>query len=392
MSNSRLQQLDDYPFARLNALLAEVQPPAGKEVILASVGEPRLPLPDFVAPLLAEQCAGFSKYPPSTGTLPLRQAVADWLQRRYHIPALDAATQVLSANGTREALFGIAHALVDPEASSRPWVLMPNPMYQIYNGAAITAGARAYPLPCTAASGFAPDLDAVPVTVWRNTALIYLCSPGNPTGWVADAAYYQRLLALADEYDFCIVSDECYSEIYADQPPVGLLQVAAAQGRTDYRHCIVMNSLSKRSALPGLRSGFIAGDASVIATYLKLRSYSGPATPLPLQAVATHAWQDEAHVQQNLAIYQQSLRAFADAYGQDDLPAGSFFIWLPVSDGEAFAKRAWSEQAVRLLPGAYLAVHGMDGSNPGQSYVRIALVDGAAKAAELGQRLRLISE
>jgi N-succinyldiaminopimelate aminotransferase len=341
---------------------------------------------------LAEQCAGFSKYPPTTGTLPLRQAIADWLQHRYATPALDAATQVLTANGTREALFGIAHALVDPEARSRPWVLMPNPMYQIYNGAAITAGARPYPLPCTAASGFAPDLDAVPNTVWRNTALVYLCSPGNPTGWVADAAYYQRLLTLADTYDFCIVSDECYSEIYLEQPPVGLLQVAAAQGRTDYRHCIVMNSLSKRSALPGLRSGFIAGDATVIANYLKLRSYSGPATPLPLQAVATHAWQDEAHVQQNLAIYQQSLHAFADAYGQDNLPAGSFFIWLPVTDGEAFAKRAWSEQAVRLLPGAYLAVNGIDDCNPGQGYVRIALVDGTAKATELGQRLRLISE
>jgi len=392
MSNPRLQQLDDYPFARLNSLLAEIEPAQGKEVILASVGEPRLPLPDFVAPLLAEHCSGFSKYPPSTGTLPLRQAVADWLQRRYNIPALDPATQILSANGTREALFGIAHALVDPDTRSRPWVLMPNPMYQIYNGAAITAGARPYALPCTAESGFAPDLDAVPAAVWRNTAMIYLCSPGNPTGWVADADYYQRLLALADEYDFCIVSDECYSEIYSDQPPVGLLQVAAEQGRTDYRHCIVMNSLSKRSALPGLRSGFIAGDAAVIATYLQLRSYSGPATPLPLQVVATHAWQDEAHVQQNLAIYQQSLHAFAKAYGRHDLPAGSFFIWLPVNDGEAFAKRAWHEQAVRLLPGAYLAVNSADGCNPGQPYVRIALVDGPEKAAELGQRLRLISD
>jgi len=391
MNNPRLQQLDDYPFVRLQALLQDLTPANEQSIILASVGEPRLPLPSFVAPILAQQMVGFGQYPPTGGILPLRQAIAHWLQQRYSLPTINPDTQVLTANGTREALFAIAHAVVDPDAPTKPWVLMPNPMYQIYQGAAITAGARPFAVPCVAANGFAPDLDAISESVWNNTALFYVCSPSNPTGWVADAAYYTRLLALADRYDFTLVSDECYSEIYMDTAPVGLLAVAHALGRDDYHRCLVMNSLSKRSALPGIRSGFIAGDAVLIANFLRLRSYSGAATPLPLQHVACHAWQDESHVQQHLHIYQQSVQAFVQTYdGNISTPAGSFFIWLAVANGENFARKAWLEQGVRLLPGAYLSVSGIDDSNPGDHYVRIALVDGVDQAIELAKRLRKI--
>ncbi len=386
MSNPRLQQLHDYPFVRLNRLLNGLEPAADKAVILASIGEPRLPLADFVAPALHEAMAGFGKYPPTAGDAELRQAMANWLQQRYELAAIDAPTQVLSANGTREALFAIAHAMIDPQAAS--YVLMPNPMYQIYYGAAVTAGARPFPVSCTAATGFAPDWASVPEHIWQQTALVYLCSPGNPTGWVATAADYRYVLTQAERYGFIIVSDECYSEIYRQQAPVGLLQVATAMGNTDFRQCVVMNSLSKRSALPGLRCGLIAGDAEILKAFLKWRGYSGAATPLPLQHVAATAWRDEAHVEHNLKIYQQSMAAFGEAMGgRAVLAEGGFFCWLAVDDGEAFARRAWAEQAVKLLPGAYLSVADAHGSNPGDGYVRVALVDGVEQSAELGARL-----
>ncbi len=388
-ANSRLQSLGDYPFVRLARLLDGLRPPAEREEIWASIGEPRLPAPDFVAEILQREVAGFGRYPPTAGDACLREAIADWLTRRYDLPGIDAETQVLSANGTREALFAIAHAWIDPRATPRPWVLMPNPMYQIYQGAAITAGARIWPLRCAQDTGFAPEWSAVPEEVWRHTAMVYLCSPGNPTGWVASVEDYRDLLRRAERYDFLIVSDECYSEIHLRKPPPGLLQVAAMEGNTAFRRCLVMNSLSKRSALPGLRSGLIAGDAEVLRVFLRWRGYSGAATPLPLQAVAAAAWRDEAHVQRNLQIYRRSMRAFADALGVDvTLPEGGFFCWLPVDDGEAFARRAWSEQGVRLLPGAYLAMDGEKGDNPGADRVRIALVDGVRQSAELGRRLR----
>jgi len=383
----RLDQLGAYPFERLKALLHGIAPNPDLEPIDAGAGEPRLPLPDFVAPSLQESIHGFSKYPATRGNAELREAIAAWLQRRYGLSEVDAGTQVLTANGTREALFAVAHALINPEAASRPYVLMPNPMYQIYLGAAVTAGGRPYFMPCTAATGFAPDLDAVPEDVWEDTALVYLCSPSNPTGWIADEAYLTRLIELADRHDFFIVSDECYSEIYWKDAPVGLLEVCERMGRTDFRRCLVMNSLSKRSALPGLRSGLIAGDAALIARFAKLRSYTGPATPLPLQHVAARAWADEAHVQKHLKVYRESLRAFFDAWGEGEPPAGSFFVWLPVGDGEDFAKAAFAQQAVTVLPGAYL---GAGEDNPGAGFVRAALVDGPDKAAELARRLRKV--
>jgi len=387
----RLNQLGAYPFERLHSLFEGVVPNAALTAIDAGAGEPRLPLPAFVQPALQANLGGFSKYPPTRGTADLRDAIAAWLMRRFGLPSVDAATQVLSANGTREALFAVAHALVNPQlAGDKPYVLMPNPMYQIYLGAALTAGAQAYFMPCTPETGLAPDLDAVPDAVWQRTAFVYICSPSNPTGWIADAAYYQKLLALADVHDFYLVSDECYSEIYWQKKPIGLLEACQNIGRNDFSRCLVMNSLSKRSALPGLRSGFIAGDATLISRFAKLRSYTGPATPLPLQQVATAAWRDEAHVQANLGVYRQSLAAFFDAYGEGDVPAGSFFVWLPVADGEAFAKAAFEQQAVTVLPGSFLSGEDGNGINPGRGFIRAALVDGPEKAAELAHRLRKV--
>ena len=387
---ARVAQLGDYPFERLHALLAGERPNPELIPINAGAGEPRLPLPLFVAETLAENLSGFSVYPSTRGSDFLRQAMADWLGRRYALSGIDAESQVLAANGTREALFAVAHALINPEAENKPYVLMPNPMYQIYMGAAITAGGVPFFLPCTPENGFAPDIDAIPETVLANTALAYVCSPSNPTGWIADQDYYARLLELADRHDFYVVSDECYSEIYWQQRPVGLLQVAEALGRRAFSRCLVMNSLSKRSALPGMRSGLIAGDAELIARFAKLRSYTGPATPLPLQHVAARAWADEGHVEQNLEVYRQSLAAFYDNYGEGEIPPGSFFVWLPVANDEAFAKAAFVQQAVTLLPGSYLSAEDTDGVNPGRGFVRAALVDGPESAAELARRLRKV--
>ncbi|MDT8375356.1 MAG: aminotransferase class I/II-fold pyridoxal phosphate-dependent enzyme [Mariprofundaceae bacterium] len=394
LSQPRLDQLGTYPFERLRKLFEGHKPNPDMTPIDAGAGEPRLPLPGFVEGTLASHLAGFSKYPSTRGNDVLRQAIAAWLKRRYGLRHVDPATQVLSANGTREALFAVAHALVNPEACcgdrQRPYVLMPNPMYQIYLGAAVTAGAIPYLMPCAAENGFAPELDAVPESVWADTAMIYVCSPSNPTGWVADADYYTRLLELADRYDFYVLADECYSEIYRETPPVGLLEVAQALGREGYSRCLVFNSLSKRSALPGLRSGLIAGDAELISRFAKLRSYTGPATPIPLQQVAAAAWSDEVHVQKHLAVYRQSLAVFFDTYGRSRPPAGSFFAWLPVDDDEAFSLAAYTQQAVTVLPGSYLSAIDRNGVNSGAGYVRAALVDGAGKAAELALRLKAV--
>ena len=386
----RLDRLGAYPFERLSALIVGCAINAELAPIDAGAGEPRMPLPGFVRPALEAGIDGFSRYPTTRGSDALRQAIADWLMRRYALPSVDAKTQVLAANGTREALFAVAHALVDPEADEKPYVLMPNPMYQIYLGAAVTAGALPWFMPCTPASGFGPDLDAVPEAVWARTAMVYICSPSNPTGWIAGREDYARLLDLADRYDFAIVADECYSEIYLDAPPPGLLQVAAETGRTDYARCLVMNSLSKRSALPGLRSGLIAGDARLIARFAKLRSYTGPATPLPLQGIAAAAWSDEAHVKAHRAVFRDSLGAFFAAWGEGEPPTGSFFVWLPVGDDEAFARAAYTQQAVTVLPGSYLGAADAYGFNPGAGYIRAALIDGPSKAAQLAHRLRAV--
>ncbi|MBF0282092.1 MAG: aminotransferase class I/II-fold pyridoxal phosphate-dependent enzyme [Zetaproteobacteria bacterium] len=386
----RLDQLGAYPFERLSKLLKHLTIAENLTPIDAGAGEPRLPLPPFVSVALQENIGGFSNYPMTSGNPDLCGAIAAWLQKRYHLTAIDARSQVLSANGTREALFAVAHALVNPEAHHKPYVIMPNPMYQIYYGAALLAGAEPYFLNGEAHNYFEPDLELVPNKIWENTAFIYVCSPSNPTGWIASQAYYQQLLQLADQYDFYIVADECYSEIYQTEPPIGLLEVCEMSGRNDFSRCLVMNSLSKRSALPGLRSGLIAGDAQLIQRFRKLRSYTGPATPLPLQHIAAAAWRDESHVQAHLATYQASMRRFSEHF-PITIPEGSFFLWLHVGDGEAFAQAAYEQQAITLLPGAYLSVTDATGYNPGAAYVRIALLDGPEKSAELASRLQKVT-
>jgi len=389
----RLDRLGLYPFERLKGLLDGRLINPDLPALDAGAGEPRLPLPGFVLEILQAHSGGFSRYPPIRGIEILRCAIAEWLMQRYGLERVDQASQVLAANGTREALFAVAHALVNPEAHRKPFVLMPNPMYQIYLGAAITAGAEPWFLPCCAGNDFEPELDLIPASVWERTALVYVCSPSNPTGWVANEAYYSRLLALADRHDFVICADECYSEIYRDTPPPGLLEIAVKLGRTEFERCLVFNSLSKRSALPGLRSGFIAGDARLISQFSRLRSYTGPATPSPLQMVAAEAWSDEEHVRFNRQGFQKSMSVFYDTFEMvqtGKIPDGGFFVWLPVGEDELFASAAYEQQAVTILPGRYLGAEDNEGNNPGRGFVRIALLDGPQKTAELARRLMAV--
>ncbi len=386
--NPWLAALPDYPFVRLARLLDGLAP--GKSPLDAGAGEPRVAeIPSFVQEALAESMARFGRYPPTRGEMFLREAVAAWLSRRYGVE-VDSAREVLAANGTREALFAVALAFVNPEA--RPFVAMPNPMYQIYLGGAVLAGAKPLFLPCRKEQGFAPDLDAVAGEHWARCAFVYVCSPSNPTGWAADLAWWEKLFQLADRHDFFIVADECYSEVYLHTPPVGALEACKRLGRKGFARVLVMNSLSKRSGLPGLRSGFIAGDAELIARFAKLRSYTGPATPGPLQEAAARAWGDEAHVQQNRRHYAEAIRAFFAAWpGDEPPPAGGFFAWLSVGDDEDFARRAWVEEGVKVLPGSYLGAE-TEGGNPGRGFVRVALVEGAKVAEELARRLARVRE
>ncbi len=368
----RFSNLPEYAFPRLRRLL-DARPPGG-EPIAMTIGEPRHPMPDFVGPILAANLQGFGVYPPNEGTPELLAAIAGWVARRYGVTLTEDRLMVL--NGTREGLFNAAIALCPEEKrGQRPVVLMPNPFYQVYALAALTVGAEPVYVPATAATGFLPDYAGLPAAVLDRVALAYICSPANPQGAVASAGYLADLLALAETHDFQVLADECYSEIWRDAPPPGLLQVAAGQG-ADPERAVVFHSLSKRSNLPGLRSGFVAGGPESIARLRQLRSYAGAPLPLPLQRVAEACWQDEAHVDASRALYHEK---FADAdqvfAGVQSYrpPDGGFFLWLPVEDGEAAALRLWQETGVRVLPGAYLSRE-TGGHNPGKGYIRVALV------------------
>ncbi len=323
----------------------------------------------------------------------MRRAVTDWLIARFQLPpaSIDAERHIIPVNGTREALFAIAQAVVDRNIN--PLVLMPNPFYQIYEGAALLAGAEPYYLNCTADNHYLPDFDAVPDRVWRRCQLIYLCSPGNPSGAVSDRATLKKLIELADENDFVIASDECYSEIYPDEtsPPLGLLQVAAEMGRDDYRRCVVFHSLSKRSNLPGMRSGFVAGDAQVMQKFLLYRTYHGCAMPPYHQAASIKAWQDEAHVQHNRELYREKFAAVLDTLGavlDVGQPDAAFYLWprTPIDDTE-FARRLFAEQNVTVLPGSFLS-RDAHGTNPGNHHVRMALVAPLAECVEAANRIK----
>lgn len=377
--NPRLDKLGDYAFTKVAQLLAPVAPQANATPIVMSVGDPQHSPPDFVQRVIAENAHLWNRYPPMTGTPAYRDAVAAWLARRYRLPAgmISPERNILPVAGTKEGLFLVAQVLV-PEAKARrtPIVLLPNPYYAVYGGASVMAGAETHFLNATRDTGFLPDLDAIPEETLARTAAFYLCSPSNPQGAVADLAYLKRAIALARAHDFVLVIDECYAEIYDRAPPAGGLEACAALGN-DFSHVIVFHSLSKRSSAAGLRIGFVAGDPAVISRFLELRSYGGCQIPLPIQEAATALWREESHVEENRALYRSKFdvaeRVLDGKFGFYR-PQGGFFLWLEVGDGEQATLRLWREAAVRTLPGGYLARKNGRGINPGERYIRVALV------------------
>ncbi len=390
MTNPALARLHPYPFERLAQMKAGLSPPADKTHIALSLGEPKHPAPDFVVAALSEPSAlraSLGAYPTTRGSDELREAMALWLSRRY-ATYVDPAHQVLPVAGTREALFSVAQALLSGRSSAL--VGLPNPFYQIYEGAALIGNAQLLYLPCSSERNYQPDWDQISPSTWRNLELLYLCSPGNPTGAVASGADLRRLLALAHEYDFIIASDECYSEIYPDdaQPPVGLLQAATAAGDPGFHRCLVFNSLSKRSNLPGLRSGLVAGNAELLAQYLKYRTYQGCALPAHTQAVSALAWADEAHVVANRLAYREKFNAVLPVLAPHfpvKTPEGGFFYWLPVpGDDISFASTLFESEHVTVLPGSFL---GRGNPNPGAGHVRIAWVAPLAECHEAAARI-----
>lgn len=394
--NSRLAGLQPYPFQKLARLVEGITPPRGKTPIRLSMGEPQHAAPPFVLEALAANLGGLSHYPVTRGSVDLRRAIVAWATRRFGLNriALDPERHVLPVAGTREALFSIAQAVVDRKThADQPVVLMPNPFYQIYEGAALLAGARPYFLNTTETGRYRMDFDRVPADVWEQVQLVYVCSPGNPTGAVMDHADFAHLLDLAERHDFVIASDECYSEIYFDEdrPPVGLLQVANDLGVADFRRCLAFQSLSKRSNLPGLRSGFVAGDGSVMEKYFEYRTYQGCALPPPTQAASVAAWNDEMHVRANRDQYRAKFAAVLDVLApvlDVKEPDAGFYLW-PVTpqDDETFTRELYARENVLALPGRYLSRHAQ-GSDPGANRVRLALVAPLAECIEAAKRIR----
>ena len=385
--NPDLDRLQPYPFERLRQLLADVAAPTGLTPINLSMGEPAHPPPAIVRRELAQSIDGVGRYPATRGSSALREAIAAWLKQRFSLPAIDPDSEILPVNGTREALFAFAQAVVDRHRPGAA-VLLPNPCYQIYEGATLLAGAE--PLYYPAAGACEPDFEAIPESSWARCQLLYICNPGNPNGVVLSPATQRELIARARHYGFVIAADECYSEIHADEaaPPTGLL--AAADG--DYRNCVVFHSLSKRSNLPGLRSGFVAGDAEVLAAFGRYRTYHGCAMPPPTQAASAAAWRDEAHVRDNRRAYREKftgvLGILEDALALEH-PPGGFYLWprVPGDDDEDFCRRLLAAANVQVLPGSYLG-RTVDGVNPAAGRVRIALVAERGVCYEAAHRIR----
>ncbi len=372
MFPERFSNLPAYAFPRLRALLDHHQP--GGDVVHMTIGEPKHAFPAWVTDVISEHSYGFNKYPPNDGAPELLEAISGWLGRRYGVDF--QPDRLMALNGTREGLYNAAMALC-PETKNgeKPVVLTPNPFYQVYAVAAIAVGAEPVFVNAVQENGFLPDYSALDEDVLKRTAIAYICSPANPQGAVASRAYWQTLLGLAEKYDFRVFADECYSEIYRSTPPVGALEVAAEMG-IDPERVLVFHSLSKRSNLPGLRSGFVAGGPECMRRIRQLRAYSGAPLPLPLQMAAAKVWADETHVEENRRLYAEKF-AIADEVLGDvpgySSPEGGFFLWLPVEDGEAAALKLWQETGVRVLPGAYLS-RDTDTGNPGKNYIRVALV------------------
>ena len=368
----RFSNLPEYAFPRLRTLLDSHAP--GGEPVAMTIGEPRHPMPAFVGEVLAENLSGFAKYPTNEGAPELLGAISGWLHRRF---AVDVSTdRIMALNGTREGLFNAAVALC-PETKNgkKPAILIPNPFYQVYAVAAVTVGAEPIFVPAGAETGFLPDYASLPPEVLDRVTIAYLCSPSNPQGAVASRDYLADLLALAEKHDFIVFADECYSEIWRSAPPPGAMQVATEMGHNPERVAI-FHSLSKRSNLPGLRSGFVASGPQNTQRIRQLRAYAGAPLPMPIQAVSARVWADETHVIENRALYAEKYEIAANVFSGMQgfaLPEGGFFLWLPVEDGEAAALKLWTETGVRVLPGAYLA-RDVDGYNPGKNYIRVALV------------------
>lgn len=394
--NPDLNKLQPYPFEKLTKLKAAVSPNTELPHIALSIGEPKHPAPDFVQQAMTDNMKRLENYPTTKGLPELNQTIADWLQRRFSLETIDAVSQVIPVNGTREAIFAFTQAAVDRSASN-PLVVSPNPFYQIYEGAAYLAGATPHFLPCLEANGFMPDFDNVAPEIWDDCQLLFLCSPGNPTGAVIPFEQLAKLVELADKHDFIIASDECYSEIFVDSKdaPIGLLEACQRLGRHDYKRCVVFHSLSKRSNLPGLRSGFIAGDADLLKPFLLYRTYHGCAMPIQTQLASIAAWNDEQHVEENRRQYTEKFRAVleilqpvADVQQTD----ASFYLWLktPVNE-EMFAQQLFAQQHVTVLPGSYLS-RKIDGINPGEGRVRMALVASVEECTEAAQRIKTFIE
>lgn len=389
--NPAFDQLQSYPFQKLATLTRGITPNAQFKPISLHIGEPKHPTPEFIKLALTENLAGLAHYPSTLGGEPLRVAIAQWLQRRYGLTRISADTQIIPVNGSREALFAFAQTIVD-RTRRDPVVVVPNPFYQIYEGAALLAGATPEYLHTLSDSNFELDFGQLPESVWQRTQLIYVCSPGNPTGRVMTLDEWKRLFALSDRYGFVIAADECYSEIYFDEarPPLGALQAAQQCGRDDYPRLVMFSSLSKRSNVPGMRSGFVAGDAEILKKFLLYRTYQGCAMSPPLHAASTAAWGDEAHVVENRRLYREKFAAAIRILGEVTevrMPDAAFYIWLDtLRDDTAFTRGLLETQNVSVLPGSYLA-RDARGINPGVNFVRIALVASTAECTDAAQRI-----
>ncbi|MGN9512268.1 succinyldiaminopimelate transaminase [Pseudomonas syringae pv. aptata] len=391
--NNAMQLLQPYPFEKLRALLAGVTPNPEKRPVAMSIGEPKHRSPDFVAKALADNLDQMAVYPTTLGIPALREAIAGWCSRRFGVPQgwIDPARNVLPVNGTREALFAFTQTVVN--RSDDGLMISPNPFYQIYEGAAFLAGAHPHYLPCLSENGFNPDFDAVSPDIWKRCQILFLCSPGNPTGALIPVETLKKLIALADEHDFVIAADECYSELYFDEqtPPPGLLSACVELGRKDFKRCVVFHSLSKRSNLPGLRSGFVAGDAEILKAFLLYRTYHGCAMPVQTQLASIAAWNDEEHVRANRDLYREKFAAVLDILSpvlDVQRPDGGFYLWPNVgTDDAAFCRDLFVDQHVTAVPGSYLSRE-VDGVNPGAGRVRLALVAPLAECIEAAERIR----
>ena len=394
--NPDLEKLQPYPFEKLAKLKQGISN-SQKEHIALSIGEPKHQTPQIIIDALTSNLSGLAKYPTTRGLPELREAIADWCNKRFKLNTspINAEKQVLPVNGTREALFAFAQSVID--RSNNTLVMMPNPFYQIYEGAAYLAGAQPYFMDCLADNDYLPDFNQVSDETWQRAQLVYICSPGNPTGAVMPIDQLQQLIQLSDKFDFVIASDECYSEIYFDEnsPPPGLLQAAEEMGRKNYKNCIVFHSLSKRSNAPGLRSGFVAGDENIIERFFSYRTYHGCAMPIQHQMASIAAWRDESHVQLNRDLYKKKFRDVIDILSSVlniSQPEAAFYLWVPtpVSD-ETFARDLFDQQNITVLPGSYLS-RVNNGINPGQNHVRMALVADYEECILAAQKVKTFCE